>query len=138
MESAYFKRLTSTQFQHVKDIHLFAKEVWLERGFSFMVQLPMLRVIERLKIIMASSDWKFEGLNSGRVFGDRRYKSRSVAHAVEDGAAKLYEKGWGSAFKKLKGLKEIELELEMEDRHALEFKGFVEVMKGWEFPCADD
>jgi len=98
---AYFKRMTDEQRTAVEKVHFFAQMYWLEGSFPTVCALKEMKNLGRaskgpksLKITIRHSDW---------WFWERNMRLRIQQH-------------WGNMLVKLKGLEELELELETIER----------------------
>jgi len=90
---AYFGRLTEEQKDAVTNVHFFTEMFWLEGSFPNLCAVKWMRP-RSIKLTIRHSNWWFWGNN-----------------------AKLrLEEGWGRMLKKLMGLEELELKLEIIER----------------------
>jgi hypothetical protein len=90
---AYFGHLTDEQKDAVTNVHFFTRLLWLEGSFPDVCAVKEMRP-RSVKLTIRHSDWWF----------------------WEDNAKLRLEEGWGRMLKKLKGLEELELKLEMIER----------------------
>jgi len=139
-ESHYFHRLPAWQKPLIKEIHLFTQLYWLEQSFPRLCGQDLMQNIEKLKITIRRGDWWWNernaplGINPHRGNGDVTGMYQDWA-AEKNGRAILWNpNGWGCAFGKLKGLKELEMELETSDDKRDELMAIVEKAKTWRFP----
>jgi len=139
-EVEYFKQLTTWQLKLVKEIHLFTQLFWLEGSFVGLSKQPLLQGIEKLKITIRRGDWWWNESNEPLGINPQRGDG-SFAQMLQDWKSSSpipwREDGWGCAFRNLKGLKELELELETSEDKVDELKAIVKHAKEWKFPLGE-
>ncbi|KAH8602045.1 hypothetical protein B0O99DRAFT_491499, partial [Bisporella sp. PMI_857] len=136
-EERYFAFLEPWQRVLAKEIHLFTQLYWLEQSFPRLAGEGFMQGIERVKITVRRGDWWYNehnaplGINPAREDGEPLLMRRDMGNWAE---VEWSERSWGSAFRQMASLKELELELETSEDKVPELKKIVEWAKGWRFP----
>lgn len=137
VEKEYFDRLMPWQFDLVKEIHFFTQMYWLEQSFVGVAKQECMQKIEKVKITIRRGDWWHNESNEPLGINPARGNANSV-QMMRDWASPTPvvwdENGWGCAFKNMKALKELELEMETSEDKAAELKAIVDHAKEWKFP----
>ncbi|KAE8447675.1 hypothetical protein EG329_010481 [Mollisiaceae sp. DMI_Dod_QoI] len=148
-ENWYFSLMTAWQLQLVKEVHLFTQMFWLEGQFPLLCGKEYMNNVEKLKITLRRGDWWWNESNAPlyvhpkrRILSAREMlatmsleKTKSPAH---NGTMEEFrDSAWGSAFKQLESLKELEIEFETSDDKKAELEAIVEWAKTWKFPMKD-
>ena len=137
----YDRHMKHSQRNAVRYVHLFTQQFWLEdwrnQWLEFTNSWPE-GGPERIRITIRHTDWWYNllGQNSPLALDPKRKGRARVDDCVPDDQP--YESGsWGSRFANLKGLKELELELETSEAKRMELDTIIEKAKAWKFPLGD-
>ena len=146
-ERDYFVKLQPWQLSLVKEIHFFTQMFWLELKFPMKCRQGFMRGIEKLRITIRKTDWWWNERNHPLVINPYRDTAQfqsSIGQMHKDIAAQvrgdlfpLPNNVWGSAFKNLPSLKELEIEFETSDDKRHELDTIVKWAKTWKFPLHD-
>lgn len=125
----------------IKELHLFTQMFWLEKVFPRMAGADFMQGMEKIKITIRRGDWwewehnKPLGISPQGGHGDsqRMYHEWAVEKSGKD--VPWQEDSWGSAFKKMRNLKSLVLEMETEDAKLDELKDILAHAKSWHFPA---
>ncbi|KUJ16217.1 uncharacterized protein LY89DRAFT_586259 [Mollisia scopiformis] len=148
VEEGYFSRMPSWQLDLVTEIHLFTQMYWLEQSFEDFCRRSFNAKVEKLKITIRRGDWwwnesneplfihpKIDSPGFDEMVDSIRY-DRAAARAGKP--LQSFEDGsWGSAFKLLPSLKELEIEFETSDDKSEELENIVDWAKTWKFPMKE-
>jgi hypothetical protein len=137
----YLQRFKPQQLRFLTDVHIFIHQLFLEDGsFTAICKRGLLQGIRKLKITIRYRDWwewetslKIEMSPWGRCLEYRRPDGTRQVHSVS-----LKEHAWGYAFQHLKGLEELELQLESLGDKFDELEGVVCEAREWAFPISGD
>ena len=146
-ELDYFAKFQPWQLSHVKEIHLFTQMFWLELRLPALCKQGFMRGIEKLRITIRKTDWWWNEQSNPLAINPYRETTQfqhSIAQMHGDIAAQargevpLFPSNvWGSAFKNLPSLKELEIEFESSDDKKHELDTIVKWAKTWKFPLHD-
>jgi len=142
-ERSYFRRFTSEQLKHVKEIHLYTQQFWLDGSFLGLCRLRYLKEIEKVKITLRRGDWWSVENNAPLAITPHRSLAdvtcmRADWRTLDAGGEVEWDDAcWGSAFQYLKGLKEVELELETFEWKKDELEEIVAHAVHWRFPMSE-
>jgi len=140
-ECHYFAQLRIWQLDLVREIHLFTQLFWLEDSFVQLSKERFLQKIEKVKITVRAGDWwwneRWNERNAPLILNPYRGDGTRPP-VLEDIQASSpipgRDQGWGYAFRNLKGLKELELELESTEDKLEELRRVAGKAKTWKFP----
>lgn len=142
-ERGYFRRFTAEQLRHVREVHLYAQQFWLDGSFSQLCRLRCLSGIERVKITLRRGDWWNVENNAPLAITPQRNWT-DVAGMKDDwqleeaGDRVEWDEGcWGSAFQWLRGLREVHMELETFEWKREELEEIVRHAVRWRFPMGE-
>jgi hypothetical protein len=142
-ERAYFRRFTHQQMKYVKEIHLYTQQFWLDASFPALCRQHYLKGVEKVKITLRRGDWW--SVENNAPLAITPYRSwADVASMRADwrildagGEVEWDEACWGSAFQYLKGLRELEMELETFEWKKDELDEIVRHAVQWRFPMGE-
>jgi len=134
-------RLKTSQKNAIKYVHLFVQQSWLEdwkdQWLTFSKSWPD-GFPQRLRITIRHTDWWYNllGENSPLALDPKRKGRAMVGDWI--GEEEPFEQGsWGQRFANLKGLEELELELETVEAKRAELDVNIEKASYWRFPLGD-
>lgn len=142
-EKLYFSRFAPWQLSLVKEIHCFTQMYWLEDSFIKLCREDFMQGLDKIKLTIRRGDWWHNESNHPLGINPQRGGSNVLGmkkdwKAEKDGRVIPWTEGrWGCAFKRLKGLKELEIEFETSEDKLNELKDIVEHAKTWKFPMRD-
>jgi hypothetical protein len=142
-ERGYFRRFTTDQLRHVKEIHLYTQQFWLEGGFPELCRLHYLKGVEKVKITLRRGDWWSVENNAALAITPQRMWTDVTGmkddwRLLEAGEESEWDEGcWGFAFRWLKGLREVQIELETFEWKRDELEEIVRHAVQWRFPMGD-
>jgi hypothetical protein len=142
-ERGYFRRFTSEQLRHVKEVHLYTQQFWLDGSFSQLCRLHYLSGLEKLRITLRRGDWWSVENNAPLAITPKRSWAdvsgmRADWRAEEAGEEVEWDQGcWGTAFRWLKGLREVQMELETFEWKRDELEEIVRHALQWRFPMGN-
>lgn len=140
-EHRYFDMFTSWQMGFIKELHLFTQLFWLEKVFPRMAGAGFMQGMEHLKITIRRGDWwswehnKALAISPQGGHGDETKMYDEWALEKSGSAISWEDDKWGSAFKKMRNLKTLVIELETEDAKLVQLKDIIEHAKSWQFPA---
>jgi hypothetical protein len=143
-EVEYFAKFQPWQLSLVKEIHLFMQMFWLEQAFLDFCKQDFMRGVELLKFTIRRGDWWWYESNHPLVISPyfatvKHDYCLALLHKDIEEQQRGYvmpwpNKVWGSAFKQILSLKELEIELETSDDKKHELDTIVKWAKTWKFP----
>ncbi|KAF8850935.1 hypothetical protein BDZ45DRAFT_661257 [Acephala macrosclerotiorum] len=142
-EEWYFRLMTSWQLKLVKEVHLFTQMYWLEGQFIGLCGQMYMSNVEKLKLTIRRGDWWWNERNVALYIHPKRtIRSAgemlvSINQEKTNSPEAFLENAWGSAFKRLPSLKELEIEFETSDDKKAELEQIVDWAKTWKFPMKD-
>ncbi|KAJ6597202.1 hypothetical protein DFH09DRAFT_1133946 [Mycena vulgaris] len=144
-ETQYFARFQAWQVALVKEIHLFTQMFWLEQSFASFCGAEFTQGIEKIKITLRKGDWWYNAhnqplfINPHKTVRSGHWDAARAQIAREERGEVIPwdESGWGSAFKKLQALKELEMEFEMTMDKREEMRIIVNRALTWRFPMGE-
>ncbi|CAM6103511.1 unnamed protein product [Calypogeia fissa] len=142
-ELGYFRRFQPAQLALVREIHLFTEQWWMEGELPKVFRLDILQGIEKVKITLRKGDWWWSERNAPlaitphRSGADVRLMKEDWKREKAGEVVKWDPNCWGSAFRSLKVLKELEMEFETYDFKSKELDEIVRHAVMWRFPMAD-
>lgn len=138
---------SSRRRRELRKIHLFAQQYWLESnygasddGFSGFARLwnngcPIRPT--HLKITIRHTDWWWWEHGEPLAL-DPKQHGRPSAQRYSRPSDPFHRDTWGGQFRRIFGLKCLQLELETVERKMGELDAIVQQAKGWRFPLGDD
>jgi hypothetical protein len=144
-EIQHFKQFQQWQLKLVREIHLFTQMYWLEQTFPIFCHQYFMQGIQKVKITIRRSDWWWNERNAPLAISPHRNDyGQNVVKMLQDiateqrgGVVSWSPGAWGSAFKHLKSLKELEIEFETSEDKKAELEAILKWAKTWRFPLND-
>jgi hypothetical protein len=143
-EASYFSRFRPDQLALVRNVHLFTQQFWLEGSLQRTCKLHVLQGIEKLKITLRRGDWWFWengaelGINPQRGNADVKKMNEDWKTEEEGQVIPWEDHAWGSSFRHLPALKQLDMEFETSVYEEEELRQIVEHAKKWRFPMSND
>lgn len=125
----------------IKEMHIFAQAFWLENVFLRLSRRDFMQGIENIKITLRRGDWWYWENNDPLAISP---KTGSIKAGPMHGEWALEQRGaavewkldqWGAAFAEMKGLKQLEMDLETSDDKIEELKAIATNALTWKFPA---
>jgi len=117
---------------------------WLEQTFPLLCHEAFMHGIEKLKLTIRRSDWWWNERNHPLGISPHRSNGQNpnfveqmlldISTESRDGSVPWLESAWGSAFKHLKSIKEVEIEFETSDDKKDELLAILKWARTWKFP----
>lgn len=127
----------------MKQVHLYTQQFWLDGSFPQLCRLHYLKGIEKVKITLRRGDWWSVENNAPLAITPQRSWAdvggmRADWQAMDAGEEVEWDEAcWGSAFQYLKGLREVEMELETFEYKKDELEEIVRHAVQWRFPMGE-
>ncbi|KAL8772416.1 MAG: hypothetical protein Q9209_002367 [Squamulea sp. 1 TL-2023] len=124
--------------QNIRTVHVFAQQFWLEgNGFAGFTRLWDYACPTTLIITLRHSDWWWWESKAPLTIDPKQEGKASVdRHSLPSDP--FAPRSWGNQFRRIKGLKRLELELETVQKKKPELDAIVDRANGWQFPLGDD
>ncbi|KAL8751651.1 MAG: hypothetical protein Q9199_006274 [Rusavskia elegans] len=123
--------------QGLRTVHVFAQQFWLEGvGFAGFTGLWEYACPTTLIITLRHSDWWWWESEEPLSF-DPKQEGKASTEKHSRPSDPFAPRSWGSQFRKIKGLRTLQLELETVDKKKSELDAIVDRAGGWEFPLGD-
>ncbi|KAL8703805.1 MAG: hypothetical protein Q9201_003020 [Fulgogasparrea decipioides] len=123
----------------LRTIHIFAQQYWLEgkhHGFADFARLWEFACPIHLKITIRHSDWWWWEVGEPIAL-DPKFEGRPSIQRYSRPSDPFNPWSWGSEFRNIKGLEQLELELETVENKKNELDAIVNRASGWRFPLGD-
>jgi hypothetical protein len=142
-QESYFRRFTPAQLAQVKEVQLFTQQFWLDGRLGQVCRLGCMQAVERLRITLRRGDWWSVENNAPMAITPHRAwadegRMRADWRAQEEGCSVRWEEGcWGLAFREMRGLRVLEMELETFEYKKDELDEIVRHAVLWKFPMGE-
>lgn len=126
--------------RELRKIHIFAQQYWLEagdRGFGGFTRLWTVMCPINLKITIRHTDWWCWEIDAPLALDPKR-AGRPSAQKHSRPCDPFEPGSWGSAFRRIRGLRCLQLELETVESKKTELDAIVGRANEWQFPLGDD
>ncbi|KAL8789482.1 MAG: hypothetical protein Q9213_001095 [Squamulea squamosa] len=124
--------------QNVRTVHVFAQQFWLEgNGFAAFTKLWDYACPTTLIITLRHTDWWWWENKAPLTF-DPKQEGKASVDRHSQSSDPFAPKSWGNQFRKIKGLKRLELELETVQKKKQELDAIVDRADSWQFALGDD
>ncbi|KAL9028641.1 MAG: hypothetical protein Q9180_007134 [Flavoplaca navasiana] len=124
--------------QELRTVHIFAQQFWLEGyGFAGFTGLWDYACPTTLIITLRHSDWWWWESEDPLTL-DPKQEGKASINKHSRPSDPFEPSSWGNQFRKIKGLRKLQLELETVDKKKSELDAIVGRAGGWEFALGDD
>lgn len=124
--------------QGLRTVHVFAQQIWLEEvGFTGFTGLWEYACPTTLIITLRHSDWWWWESEEPLNF-DPKQEGKASTEKYSRPSDPFEPRSWGGQFRKIKGLRKLQLELETVDKKKSELDAIVDRAGGWEFTLGDE
>ncbi|KAL9618997.1 MAG: hypothetical protein Q9204_008338 [Flavoplaca sp. TL-2023a] len=124
--------------QELRTVHIFAQQFWLEGyGFAGFTGLWECACPTTLIITLRHSDWWWWESEEPLTL-DPKQEGKASIDKHSRPSDPFEPNSWGNQFRKIKGLRKLQLELETVDKKKSELDAIVGRAGGWEFILGDD
>ncbi|KAI4095172.1 MAG: hypothetical protein LQ339_007332 [Xanthoria mediterranea] len=122
----------------LRTIHVFAQQIWLEGdSFAGFTRLWQYVCPTTLIITLRHSDWWWWESEEPLTFDPKQEGKASIGKHSRP-SDPFPPGSWGNQFRKIKGLRKLQLELETVDKKKPELDAIVDRAGGWEFTLGDE
>ncbi|KAL9009823.1 MAG: hypothetical protein Q9173_005181 [Seirophora scorigena] len=128
---------SSLRRRELRSIHIFAQQFWLEQNFAGFTQLWKISCPTHLKITIRHTDWWWWEDEAPLALDPKR-EDRPLAHIHSSPSDPFEPQSWGAQFRKIRGLQNLQLELETVKSKRPELDAIVARAPGWRFTLGDD
>ncbi|KAI4232520.1 MAG: hypothetical protein LQ349_004965 [Xanthoria aureola] len=124
--------------QGLRTVHIFAQQIWLEGDrFASFTGLWEYACPTTLIITLRHSDWWWWESEQPLTFDPKQEGKASIGKHSRP-SDPFAPGSWGNQFRKIKGLRKLQLELETVDKKKPELDAIVDRAGGWEFTLGDE
>ncbi|CAO1604316.1 hypothetical protein XANCAGTX0491_007875 [Xanthoria calcicola] len=124
--------------QGLRTVHIFAQQIWLEGDrFASFTGLWQYACPTTLIITLRHSDWWWWESEEPLTFDPKQEGKASIGKHSRP-PDPFAPGSWGNQFRKIKGLRKLQLELETVDNKKPELDAIVGRAGGWEFTLGDE
>ncbi|KAL8895493.1 MAG: hypothetical protein Q9207_008151 [Kuettlingeria erythrocarpa] len=133
---------SSLRRRELRRIHIFAQQFWLEdnspqaRGFGTFTGLWRFAHPTQLKITIRHTDWWWWEQDEPIAL-DPKQSGRPSAERYSRPSNSFHPESWGAQFRRISGLKCLQLELETVETKKWQLDAIVQRAKDWKFPLGD-
>lgn len=128
---------SSLRRRELRSIHIFAQQYWLEQSFAGFTQFWNISCPTHLKITIRHTDWWWWEDQAPLALDPKR-EDRPLAHIHSSPSDPFEPQSWGAQFRKIRGLQNLQLELETVKSKRPELDAIVTRAPGWKFALGDD
>ncbi|KAI4086628.1 MAG: hypothetical protein LQ344_007404 [Seirophora lacunosa] len=128
---------SSLRRRELRSIHIFAQQYWLEQSFAGFTQFWNISCPTHLKITIRHTDWWWWEDQAPLALDPKR-EDRPLAHIHSSPSDPFEPQSWGAQFRKIRGLQNLQLELETVKSKRSELDAIIARAPGWRFALGDD